>query len=176
MKNMNLNNFESYIDKKILARGYDYYENGYVTSVEETEDNVYEAEVEGSELYTVEVELDDQANIVDTQCDCPYDMGKYCKHQVAVFLMLENRKKTYHDVYNRILIAEGEKQKLLEYVKERPSTIENFYKQLIPEFRKEVYTLFLQYIEQTAARASNRKVYHSKRRWGSFLNYREHVN
>lgn len=42
---MNLNNFESYIDKKILARGYDYYENDYVISVEETEDNVYEAEV-----------------------------------------------------------------------------------------------------------------------------------
>ena len=33
---MNLSNFESYINKKILARGYDYYENNYVTSVEET--------------------------------------------------------------------------------------------------------------------------------------------
>jgi len=30
---MNLNNFENYIEKKILARGYDYYENNYVTSV-----------------------------------------------------------------------------------------------------------------------------------------------
>ena len=89
---MNLDNFESYIDKKILARGYDYYENDYVTSVEETGDNVYEAKVEGTELYTVEVELDDKANIVDTQCDCPYDMGEYCKHQVAVFLTLRDMK------------------------------------------------------------------------------------
>jgi len=38
--------------KKILSRGYDYYENNYVTSVEETEENVFEAEVEGTELYT----------------------------------------------------------------------------------------------------------------------------
>lgn len=87
---MNLDNFESYIDKKIVARGYDYYENDYVTLVEETEDNVYEGEVEGSELYTVEVELDEQANIVDSKCDCPYDLGEYCKHQVAVFLSLRD--------------------------------------------------------------------------------------
>lgn len=39
---MNLNYFENYIEKKILARGYDYYENNYVTSVEETEENVCE--------------------------------------------------------------------------------------------------------------------------------------
>lgn len=89
---MNLNNFERYMEKKILARGRDYYESGYVTSVEETDDNVYEAEVEGTDLYTVEVELDDQANIIDTQCDCPYDMGEYCKHQVAVFLALRDLK------------------------------------------------------------------------------------
>jgi len=42
---MNLNYFENYIEKKILARGYEYYENDYVTSVEEPEDNVFEAEV-----------------------------------------------------------------------------------------------------------------------------------
>lgn len=36
---------------------------------------------------------------------------------------------------------------------------EIFYKQLIPEFKDEVYTLFLQHIEQTAARAGSRKDY-----------------
>jgi hypothetical protein len=87
---MNLHNFESCVDKKIVARGYDYYENNYVTSVEETEKNVYVAEVEGSELYTVEVELNDQAEIVDSQCDCPYDWGEYCKHQAAVFFALRD--------------------------------------------------------------------------------------
>lgn len=37
--------------------------------------------------------------------------------------------------------------------------MERFYKHLIPEFKEEVYALFLQYIEQTAARASSRKDY-----------------
>jgi uncharacterized Zn finger protein len=94
---MNLNNFESYIDKKILARGFDYYENDNVSSLEEVDENVYEAEVEGTDLYTVEVELDDKANIIDTQCDCPYDMGEYCKHQVAVFLALRDMKNNSKD-------------------------------------------------------------------------------
>jgi len=99
---MDLSNFENYIEKIILARGYDYYENDYVTSVEETENNVFEAEVEGTELYTVEVELDDQANIIDTECNCPYDMGEYCKHQVAVFLALRDMKNKISNENNHI--------------------------------------------------------------------------
>lgn len=89
---MNLNDFENYIDRKILARGYDYFENSCVISIAEKDDNIYEAEVAGTERYQVEVELDDEANIIYTQCDCPYDMGEYCKHQVAVFLALRDRK------------------------------------------------------------------------------------
>ena len=90
---MNLYNFESYIDNKILARGYDYYENDNVISIKEINEKVYKAKVEGTELYTVEVELDEDQNILDTQCNCPYDMGEFCKHQTAVFLALRDMKK-----------------------------------------------------------------------------------
>jgi len=89
---MNLNNFDSCIDKKILARGIDYYKYNQVTSIKETDDNVYEAKVEGNNLYLVEVELDEQDNIVYTECDCPYDLGEYCKHQAAVFYALRDIK------------------------------------------------------------------------------------
>ena len=111
---MNLHNFENNIEKKILARGYDYYENNYVTSVEETEENVFEAEVEGTELYTVEVELDDQANIIDTQCDCPYDMGDYCKHQVATFLAVRDMKNNLSKEYNQISQDSGDSESVLK--------------------------------------------------------------
>ena len=70
-----------------------------------------------------------------------------------------NQEKIHNDVYTRILIEEEEKRKLLEYVKEDPLTVENYYKYLIPEFKEEVFTLFLQLIEQAAARADNRKKY-----------------
>ena len=48
---MNLHNFESCIDKKIVVRGYEYYQNDWVASVEETEENVNVAKVEGSGRY-----------------------------------------------------------------------------------------------------------------------------
>lgn len=90
---MNLNNFESHIDKKILARGRSYYINDYITAIEEIEENVFEADVEGTETYFVEVEIDDEANILNTICDCPYTMGEYCKHQAAVFFILRDMKE-----------------------------------------------------------------------------------
>ncbi len=89
---INLNNFESYIDRIIYLRGYDYYENGHVTFVKETEKRIFVAEIEGTETYNIDVELDSNLNIVETLCDCPYDMGEYCKHQVAVFLTLKDMK------------------------------------------------------------------------------------
>lgn len=87
---MNLNDFENYIEAKIIERGADYHQKGNVISLKETDNNVFEAEVEGTEIYTVEVELDDEANIIDSQCDCPYDFGEFCKHQAAVFFALRN--------------------------------------------------------------------------------------
>lgn len=91
---MNLYSIENDIDNKIFARGYDYYENDYIASVKLTEDNVYEAQVEGTDLYNVRVKLNHTYEIIETQCDCPYDMGEYCKHQVAVFLTLRVMKES----------------------------------------------------------------------------------
>lgn len=54
---------------------------------------------------------------------------------------LEAQKKTYKDIYTHILIEEGEKHKLLEYVKQSPSSIEPFYMYLVPEFTDEVYAV-----------------------------------
>lgn len=87
---MNLNDFEKYIDATILHRGKDYYTSKCVLSIVEVAGLSYEAEVEGTDIYLVRVKLDSNNNIVRTSCDCPYDMGKYCKHQAAVFYALQN--------------------------------------------------------------------------------------
>jgi len=88
-----------------------------------------------------------------------YDTKEWPSVYPEIILLLENQKKIYLDIYTYILINEGEKQKLYEYVKGRPSTVDYFYKYLIPEFTEEIYGLFRQYIEQTAARANSRKDY-----------------
>ena len=89
---MNLNDFERFMDPKILDRGKRYFGEGRVLSLEETAANAYTAEVDGTELYVVDIQLDSQGTILDIACDCPYDMGEYCKHQVAALLALRKLK------------------------------------------------------------------------------------
>ena len=76
-----------------------------------------------------------------------------------IIRQLEEGNKTYLDIYTRILVTEGKKKKLLEYVKKNPSSIESNYKHLIPDFADDVIAIYYQYIEETAARANNRKHY-----------------
>jgi len=85
---MNLTDFEKHIDPVILARGQDYYNSGQVLSIEKTGSGVFLARVEGSESYQVQVQLSDEKKIIFSSCNCPYDQGEFCKHQVAVFLAL----------------------------------------------------------------------------------------
>lgn len=93
---MHLNDFEKHIDAKILARGKEYYYSNCVLSVAEVAKLSFEAEVEGTDTYLVEVELDSDHRIIDACCDCPYDLGVYCKHQVAVFYALRDIQKNSH--------------------------------------------------------------------------------
>jgi uncharacterized Zn finger protein len=53
-----LSNFEKHIDRTILARGRDYFKSEAVISLDEIDEGHYEAEVQGSETYQVEVETD----------------------------------------------------------------------------------------------------------------------
>ncbi len=74
--------------KQILERGWDYYQCGAVVSLVKTE-NGYEAVVEGSEDYEVEIAI--SANgIWEPFCSCPYaEDGNACKHMAAVLYQIE---------------------------------------------------------------------------------------
>lgn len=81
-----LTQFEQYIDPTILGRGKNYFHEGAVVDIEEVDTGSFEAQVEGSELYEVWVQLDD-GQVEDHGCDCPYD-GDPCKHVVAVLYVI----------------------------------------------------------------------------------------
>lgn len=85
---MNLYNFEKQIDKKILDRGYDYYLEENIIDCTFEEPDTYRFDVEGSEDYEVVVQLDENNEIVTSYCDCPYDFGPVCKHEVASYYYL----------------------------------------------------------------------------------------
>ncbi len=83
-----LNQFEQYIDETILKRGLQYFKNGLVNDPEEISPGEYEAIVEGTEDYTVQLTLKNGI-ITEHVCDCPYDMGPVCKHVTAVIFYLQ---------------------------------------------------------------------------------------
>lgn len=83
-----LTQFEQYIDETILKRGLRYFKNGQVHEPEEISPGVYEAIVEGTEDYTVQLTLKN-GMITEYVCDCPYDFGPVCKHVAAVIFYLQ---------------------------------------------------------------------------------------
>ncbi|NCC75808.1 MAG: hypothetical protein EOM08_05180, partial [Clostridia bacterium] len=126
---MDLLDFEQEIEPVIVARGRDYYESGYVLSLVAMGNGEYTAQVEGTEVYTVAVKLDDQDTILETTCTCPYDFGLFCKHQVAVFLAIcelkfgsdtakvqSDEPDTFGEVDVRPMLAKRKKGELIDFI------------------------------------------------------------
>lgn len=88
---MKLSNFENYVSSTILQRGKSYYRSNAIMELEELNSGLWKAYVDGSEVYTVFVKLQ-KDTIVEHHCDCPYDYGDICKHQVAVFSALQEQQ------------------------------------------------------------------------------------
>ena len=83
-----LNEFEQHIDEDILKRGLRYFKKGCVTSVDELSGGEYEAIVEGSDTYIVQLHVKN-GSVIACNCTCPYDWGPVCKHEVAVMFYLQ---------------------------------------------------------------------------------------
>jgi len=87
---LSLQNFEENVDSTIVKRGKDYYRKGSISDLEELDKGKFQALVEGTEIYTIKINMDGDI-INDHICDCPYDMGPVCKHEVAVMFKLRER-------------------------------------------------------------------------------------
>jgi hypothetical protein len=88
---MNLNNLDKHISRKIYERGEEYYESGMIDNVVHDYPDTWKAEVEGSDLYSVEIKLNGD-EIVSWDCNCPYDYGDICKHIAAVLLYIKDNR------------------------------------------------------------------------------------
>lgn len=85
---MNINNFSQDINKTILDRGYSYFEEGNIKDSYKKGNNEYVFVIEGNEDYEVIVQIGDKGEILYSYCDCPFDFGPVCKHQVAAYFEL----------------------------------------------------------------------------------------
>jgi uncharacterized Zn finger protein len=124
---MNLDDFEWFLDKKILKRGRSYYEEGRIVSLEQIGD-VWKAAVQGGKLYSGKVGVSEDGVRWRSECDCPYGKeiddppwinsdrdipeSRYCKHQAAVLYAL--RDKYEAGEFRKEAIDKEELRKFLE--------------------------------------------------------------
>lgn len=73
--------------RQSIQRGQSYFRDGAVGRLVQRGDEL-EADVEGTEPdpYRVWVRFEDEDEVSDTGCTCPYNYGGWCKHIVAVLL------------------------------------------------------------------------------------------
>lgn len=89
---LTIDNFDTQLAKTEVQKGRHYFDRKAVLYAEPDNQGVWQAEVEGTETYSVEVTLE-KKEIADTLCDCPV-AGQYCKHVIAVlFAIREELKK-----------------------------------------------------------------------------------
>lgn len=99
---------KEWFDYVILRRGEEYFFDGRVINVQRTGLR-YNAKVYGSRIYNVDIIVDNDENVVEMDCNCPFAVENYCKHMAAtIYSILENnyivKEKTanYEELINKI--------------------------------------------------------------------------
>ena len=109
---------------KSFDRGVEYMEDRAVRRLEKR-GNVVMARVEGTtyQPYRVRVLLDKNGEVDEAGCNCPYDRGGWCKHIVAVLLVMLHEpervrdKQSYKDLIDPL--SEKELRALLRFLTEK---------------------------------------------------------
>ena len=136
---MNIKNFETGITNVILKRGRDYFRRGHVVNLYEKTDMNWRAEVDGTYKYAVVIELNEDGEVMDSSCDCPYDWEKYCKHEAAVFFALQevinDQRKTVKKETATLqqLLQTKNKEELIQLILDLSSNNSRIYNQLLRE-------------------------------------------
>lgn len=79
---MKIDDFEYYVDEKILTRGKELFEKGSVYHSDSYGANWYFS-VKGTKLYHIVIYLHKNGNINFERCTCPYSERYLCKHVIA---------------------------------------------------------------------------------------------
>lgn len=83
-----LDEVRDHVEKRILARGLRYWRQGRVLSLGADGESNWHAQVEGTEVYRVEVDQGSDGELTFS-CSCPFDRDPVCKHIVAVLSAID---------------------------------------------------------------------------------------
>lgn len=148
-------NFEELFEEKILKRGYSYYLDDSVHDVTKN-GNCYEGLVYGTEIYEVQVEIDEEGNVEDMDCDCPYAEENNCKHMAALLYYIENDGKIES---KKIMRNTDNFDKIVDRISE--NEIKEFVLAKLYEdsnFQNEFRSYFVQYFEKMPKKVYERRI------------------
>ena len=128
--------WETYFQKRILDRGYDYYFDDRVEDLH-INSNRIKAVVHGTDFYHVEIKLKGN-QIIGMSCDCPYAQdGHNCKHMAAVLYEWQ-LSATYPVIDNSKLVKEASEEDvrsfLIQVLDDNPDIVESFKQYTQNEF------------------------------------------
>jgi uncharacterized Zn finger protein len=134
---MNLKDFETSVEPKIIQRGLDYYKNEDIRKLEKVSDNEFSAVVFGTEKYSVFVKLNGET-IAEHECDCPYDYGDVCKHKVAVFYAIRSGNFTDTSEKLNALLENLHESALRRFIADLLKKDTNFRREFLREFDEDL--------------------------------------
>lgn len=120
--------WETYFQKRILDRGYDYYFDDRVEDLR-INSNRIKAVVNGTDFYHVEIKLNGN-QIIGMSCDCPYALdGHNCKHMAAVLYEWQLRV-TRPEIDSSQLVEDASEEDvrsfLIQVLDDNPNLVESF--------------------------------------------------
>lgn len=120
--------WETYFQKRILDRGYDYYFDERVEDLR-INSNRIKAVVQGTDFYHVEIKLNGN-KIIGMSCDCPYALdGHNCKHMAAVLYDWQLRM-THPEIDSSQLVEDASEENvrsfLIKLLYDNPNLVESF--------------------------------------------------
>ncbi len=92
---MNLKDFESNFDEKILERGKALYEKGAVQHIKTTY-NDWIFKIEGKK-YIIDVAIKKDLSVYDFSCTCPSARWNSCKHVAACLYYMREKFRTEYE-------------------------------------------------------------------------------
>lgn len=120
--------WETYFQKRILDRGYDYYFDERVEDLR-INSNRIKAVVNGTDFYHVEIKLNGN-KIIGMSCDCPYAQDEHnCKHMAAV--LYEWQLRVIHPEIDSSQLVEDASEEdvrsfLIQVLDDNPNLVESF--------------------------------------------------
>ena len=132
-------NFIDRLSPSKVASGFDYYKNKRVTNIKEISPGKFEAEVEGSEVYLVTIDMNNLSN-QNLKCTCPDRAKKHlCKHIAATWFALNLEAATE---YEQML------KRHIEFLKEMHKEYVQKEKEIKQHIKQEVDKMSIEQLKQ----------------------------